>query len=64
MPQHNIIDNRSEKLNEHILRILPSSEWVKFADKYEKLIVEFSLNLPYILIEKKLHREQYENINA
>ncbi|MDI6802752.1 MAG: phospholipase D-like domain-containing protein [Bacteroidota bacterium] len=34
MPQHDIIDNRSEKLIEHILRILPSSERAKFAVGY------------------------------
>jgi hypothetical protein len=33
MPQHDIIDNRNEKLIEHILRILPSSERVKFIDQ-------------------------------
>jgi hypothetical protein len=34
MPQHDIIDNRNEKLIEHILRILPSSERAKFAVGY------------------------------
>ncbi len=34
MPQHDIIDNRNEKLVEHIRRILPSSERVKFAVGY------------------------------
>lgn len=34
MPHHDIIDNRSEKLIEHILRILPSSEGAKFAVGY------------------------------
>ena len=34
MPQHDIIDNRNEKLMEHILRILPSSERAKFAVGY------------------------------
>jgi len=31
MSQHDIIDNRNEKLIVHILRILPSSERAKFA---------------------------------
>ncbi|MFH0988930.1 MAG: helicase-related protein [bacterium] len=34
MPQHDIIDNRNEKLIDHILRILPSSERAKFAVGY------------------------------
>jgi superfamily II DNA/RNA helicase len=34
MPQHDIIDNRNQKLLDHILRILPSSERAKFAVGY------------------------------
>jgi len=34
MPQHDIIDNRNQKLLDHILRILPSSERAKFAVRY------------------------------
>lgn len=34
MPQHDIIDNRNEKLIEHILRILPSCERARFAVGY------------------------------
>jgi len=31
MPAHDIIDNRKEKLVDHIKRILPSTERAKFA---------------------------------
>ena len=34
MPSHDIIDNRREKLLEHILRILPTTERVRFAVGY------------------------------
>ena len=34
MPAHNIIDNRNEKLADHIRRILESSEAARFAVGY------------------------------
>ncbi|HNZ32504.1 MAG TPA: hypothetical protein PKJ25_10440, partial [Smithellaceae bacterium] len=34
MPAHNIIDNRDEKLVDHIKRILPSADAAKFAVGY------------------------------
>ena len=34
MPAHNIIDNRDEKLIDHIKRILPSADAAKFAVGY------------------------------
>jgi len=34
MPTHDIIDNRNEKLVDHINRILPSTERAKFAVGY------------------------------
>ena len=34
MPTHSIIDNRNEKLVDHINRILPSTERAKFAVGY------------------------------
>jgi len=34
MPTHDIIDNRNEKLVDHINRVLPSSERAKFAVGY------------------------------
>jgi len=34
MPAQDIVDNRTEKLEDHINRILPSTEWAKFAGGY------------------------------